>query len=73
VGRDAEARHVDADDADAVDLLGQQLQRHAGGGRDAEVGHDDGVVELGVGELEDGLADVLEQLAGDQRLGVEGT
>jgi hypothetical protein len=29
MGRHAEARHVDADDAHAVDLLGQQLQRHA--------------------------------------------
>ena len=31
----------------------------------------DRVVERGVGELEDRVADVLEQLAGDQRLGVE--
>ena len=29
MGRHAEARHVDADDAHAVDLLRQQLQRHA--------------------------------------------
>jgi hypothetical protein len=72
MGRHAEARHVDADDAHAVDLLRQQPQRHAGGGGHAEVGDDDGVVLGRVGELVHGLAHVLEQLAGDQRLGVEG-
>ena len=35
VGRHAKARHVDADDADAVYLFRQQLKRHAGGGRNA--------------------------------------
>ncbi len=71
VRRHAEARHVDADDANAVDLLRQEPQRHAGGGRHAEIGDDDGVVVLRVGKLEHRLADVLEQLAGDERLGVE--
>ena len=37
----------------------------------AEIDDDDGVVIVGVGELEHRLADVLEQLAGDERLGVE--
>jgi hypothetical protein len=63
VGRDPETRHVDANDADAVDLLRQELERHTGGGRHAEVDDDDCVVEGGVGELEHRLADVLEQLA----------
>jgi hypothetical protein len=73
VGRHPEARHIDADDAHAVDFLRQQTQRHAGGGRHAQVDHDDGVVLLRIGQLVDGLAHVLEQLAGHQRFGVEGT
>ena len=39
--RHAEARHVDADDAHAVDLLRQQVERHAGGRRHAQVDDDD--------------------------------
>ncbi len=69
--RHAESGHVDADDAHAVDRLRQQLQRHAGGGGHAQVVMIDRVVQLGIGQLEHGLADVLEQLAGDQRLGIE--
>jgi hypothetical protein len=45
--RHAEAGHVDADHADAVDLVGQQLERHARRGRHAQVGDDDRVVERG--------------------------
>jgi hypothetical protein len=71
VGRHTEAGHVDADDAYAVDLLGQDLQRHAAGRRHAQVDDDDGVVLRRVGLLVDSLADVLEQFAGDQRFGVE--
>ena len=51
MGRHAETRHVDADDADAVDLLRQQAQRHAGRGRDAEIDDDDGVVKRGSASL----------------------
>ena len=71
MGRDAEARHVDADDPDAVDLGRQKLQRHAGGGRHAEVRHHDGVVLLRVRKLVHRVADVLEELARHQRFGVE--
>ena len=70
--RHAESGHVDADDAHAVDLLRQQLQGHPGGGRHAQVDDDDGVVERRVGELVYRFADVLEQLAGHQRFGIEG-
>ena len=72
VRRHAESRHVDADDAHAVDLLWEQLERYAAGGRHAEVRDHDGVVVRRVGELVHRLADILEQLAGDQSLGVEG-
>ena len=71
VGRHAEARHIDADDADAVDLFRQQSQRNARCSRHAEIGDDNGVVVFRLCELEDGLANILEQLAGDQRLRVE--
>ena len=71
VRRHAETGHVDADDAHAVDFLGQQVERHAGSGRHAQVDDDDRVVLGRVGELVDGVTDVLEQLAGDQRLRVE--
>ena len=71
MGRDAEAGNVDADDANAVDRLGKQAKRHAGGAGDAKVGDDDRVVEGGIGEVVDRLADVLEQLAGDQRFRIE--
>ena len=67
----AKARHVDADDAHAVDVLGQQLQRHAAGRGHAQVDDDHRVVQRRVSLLEDGFADVLEQLARDQALAVE--
>ena len=71
MGRHAESRHVDADDAHAVDRLRQQLQRHARRGGHAQVRDDDRVVQFGIGELEHCFADVLEQLAGHERLGIE--
>ena len=69
--RHAESGNVDADDPDPVDLLRQELQGHPGRGRHAQVDDDDGVVERRVGEFVHRLADVLEQLAGDQRFGIE--
>ena len=72
MGGDSKARHVDADDPHTVDFVRQQIERYARRRGNAEVGDDDGVVERGIGELEDGLADVLEQLPGDQRLRIEG-
>ena len=68
----AETGHVDADDAHAVDLFRQDLQRHAAGGRHAQIDDHDRVVERRIGLLVDRFADVLEQLAGDQALAVEG-
>ena len=72
MGRDAEARHVDADDAHAVDLLLEQPQRHAARRGDAQVGDHDRVVSFRIGEVFDRFLDVLEQLAGDQRFRGEG-
>ena len=69
--RHAEARHVDADDANAVDLLGQKPQRHARSGGHAKIHDDDRVVLGGIGKLEDRFADVLEELSGHQRFGIE--
>ncbi len=69
--RHAEARNVDPDDPHPVDLAGQEPQRHAGGGRDAEIDDHHRVVERRIGGLAHRVADVLEQLAGDERLGVE--
>ena len=60
MGWNAEARHVYADDADTVDRVGQQPQRHAARGRHAQVGDDDGVIFFRVGHLLDGFLDVLE-------------
>ena len=71
MGRHAEARHVDPDDADAVDLLGQPVQRHAGRGRHAEIDHHDRVQIGRLGQRIHGVADVFVELATDQRLGVE--
>src|SRR3712207_7316626 len=50
VRRHAEAGHVDADHPHPVDCLRQQVERHAGGGRDAEVDDDDRVHLLGLGD-----------------------
>jgi len=71
VRRHAKARNVDADDADTVDLFRQQLERHARRSRHAEIDDDDGVVVRRFRGVVDRLANVLEQLAGDQRLRVE--
>jgi hypothetical protein len=69
----AEAGHIDADDAHAVDGLGQQLQRHAAGRGHAQV-DDDHRCRTWPGRpaCMHGVADVLEQLAGDQAFAVEG-
>ena len=72
MGGHAEPRHVYADDTHPVDLFWQQIERDAGRGRHTQIDHHDGIVLLRIGELEDRLADVLEQLPGDQGLGVEG-
>ena len=42
-----------------VDLLRQGAQRNAGSRRHAEIGDDDGVVEIGIGQLVHRIADVL--------------
>ena len=68
----AKTGHVDADHAHAVDGRRQQLQRHTAGGGHAQVDDDDGVEFGRVSLRMHGFADVFKQLAGDQRLGVEG-
>ncbi len=72
MGGHTKTGHVDADDAHAIDLFGQELQRHATGGRHTQVDDHDGVhlvrIRFGVHRI----ADVFKQLARDQRLGVEG-
>ncbi len=69
---DAEPWDVDADDTDAVDFLWKEAQRHARRGRHAQVGDHDHVVKLGICELVDRLADILEKLAGNKGFGIEG-
>ena len=69
MGGHAETGHIDADHPHAVDLVGQQLQRHARGGGHAQIGDDDRIVERGIGQIVNRLADILEQLAGDERFG----
>ena len=72
MGGHTKAGYVDADDAHAVDLFGQQLQRHTAGGRHTQVDDDDGVDLVRVGLGVHRFADVFKQLAGDQRLRIEG-
>ena len=71
MGRHAKARHVDADDAHTVDRIGQQLQRHTRSGRHAQIGHHDRVVFFRVGHVVHSVADILEQLAGNQCFRIE--
>ena len=71
MSRDAEPRNIDANDAHAIDLFGQEPQRHARGSRHAKIDDDDRVVLVGIGKLEDRVADILEQLAGDECLRIE--
>jgi hypothetical protein len=68
MGRHSEARNVDADDPDPIDLIRQQPERHTGRGGNAEVGDHDGVVTLGVGHLVHGVADVFEEFPRHQGL-----
>ena len=72
MGGNAEAGHVDADDAHTIDLFRQQVQRHAGRGRHAEVDDNDSVVIGRLRGLEHRIADVLVELATHERLGIEG-
>ena len=72
MGRDAKARHVDADDADTIDLGRKKLERDAGSRWHAEVCHDDSIVAIRVSQFMHSIADVFEKLAGDQSFGIEG-
>ena len=71
MSRHAEARHIDADDAHAVDLLRQQLQRHSGRCRYTQIRDHDGIVQCGIGHLEHSVANVFEQLARNERFRIE--
>ena len=71
VGGDAEPGNVDANDAHAIDLFRQEAQRHARGGRHAKIDDDDRIVLVRIGKLEDSVADILEQLAGDEGFRIE--
>ena len=59
----AKARNINTNDPHTVNLVGEQIQRHARCGRHAEIDHDHCVVFVGVGQFMDGLADILKQLA----------
>ena len=69
--RNTKAGDVNADDAHTVDLARQKAERHAGRGGNAEVDHHDRVDFFWIGQVMDGLADILEQLSGDQRFRIE--
>ena len=66
MSRHTKTGHVDADDANAVNFFGQDLQWHAAGGGHAQIDDDNGVVQRGVSLLEDCFANVFKQLAGYQ-------
>ncbi len=66
MGGHAKAGHIDTDNAHTVNLFGQQIKGHAGGGRYAQVNYHYGIVFIGIGELVYGLTDVLEQLSCNQ-------
>jgi hypothetical protein len=72
MGGHTKTGHVDADDAHTVDLFGQQLQWHTAGGGHTQVDDDHGVDLFRVGLGMHRITDVFKQLAGDQRLRVEG-
>ena len=67
----SKARHVDADDAHTVYLAWQQLQRHARGGGHTKVGHHHRIIAVGIGQFMHRIADIFEQLAGDQGFRIE--
>ena len=67
----AKARHINADDSHAVDVFGQQLQGHAARSGHTQIDDDNGVVLCRVRLVVNRFADVLEQLARDQRLGIK--
>ena len=71
MGRHAKAWHINADNAHAIDLFRQQLQRHARSGGHAEIGDDDRVVKRRISHFKNGSADVFEQFARDQRFRIE--
>ena len=71
MGGYAEPGNVDANDAHAIDVFRQEAQRHARSGRHAKIDDDDRVVLVRIGKLEDRIADILEQLAGDECLRIE--
>ena len=71
MGRHAEARHVDPDHPDPVDLGRQAVQRNARRGRNTQIDHHDRVVLVRLGHLGDGIADVFVELTGDEGFRIE--
>ncbi len=67
MGGHTKSWHIDAHDPHAIDFLWQKPQWHAGSRGHAEVCHHDGIVAVGIGEQVNSFANILEQLAGDER------
>ena len=62
----AKAGDINTNDAHTVNLVGEQIQRHARCSRHAEVDYHHCVVFIGVGQFVDRFADILKQLTRHQ-------
>ena len=72
MGGHTKAGHVYANNSNAIDFFGQELQRHTACGRHAEINNDERIKVLGIGLGVDRLANILKEFARDKRLGIKG-
>ena len=69
--RHAESRNIDTDHSNPVDLLRQELKRHARCSRDAQVRHDDRIQPVRVRGFEHRITNVFKQLTRHQGFRIE--
>ena len=72
MGRHTKAWHIYANHAHAIDLLWQQIERHAGSRGHAKISHDDRVIIFWLRQIMDRVANIFKKLAGDERFRIEG-
>ena len=72
MGRHTKARHIYANHAHAIDLLRQQIERHAGSRGHAKISDDDRVIIFWLRQIMDRIANIFEKLAGDECFRIEG-
>ncbi len=65
-------RHINTDDPNTTNGLGQQLQGHARSRGYAQIRHNNRIVERRISEVFNRLPDIFKKFTGHKRFGIEG-